>query len=60
MTGVMVNVLAIATFVIGLQGALKVEKSLLFVISLAAGTVIGTIIDIDKYVAINCGGGDIV
>ena len=50
MTGVMVNVLAIATFVIGLQGALKVEKSLLFVISLAAGTVIGTIIDIDKYV----------
>lgn len=49
-TQAMMMTLGLATFVIGLQGALKVEKHLLFVISLALGTAIGTIIDIDKYV----------
>lgn len=42
--------MGIATFIIGLQAALKVEKTLLLVISIAVGTAIGTIIDIDKYV----------
>lgn len=42
--------MGIATFIIGLQAALKVEKTLLFVMSIAVGTAIGTIIDIDKYV----------
>ena len=50
LTQAVMMTLGIATFVIGLQGALKVEKSLLFVISLALGTALGTIIDIDKYV----------
>ena len=42
--------MGIATFIIGLQAALKVEKTLLLVISIAVGTAVGTIIDIDKYV----------
>lgn len=42
--------MGIATFIIGLQAALKVEKTLLLVMSIAVGTAIGTIIDIDKYV----------
>ena len=50
LTQAVMMTLGIATFVIGLQAALKFEKSLLFVISLALGTAIGTIIDIDKYV----------
>ena len=46
----MMMTLGLATFVIGLQGAIKFQKSLLLVISLAIGTAIGTIIDIDRYV----------
>ena len=49
-TKAMMMTLGLATFVIGLQGALKFEKPLLLVISLAVGTAIGTIIDIDRYV----------
>ena len=33
--------MGIATFIIGLQAALKVEKTLLLVISIAVGTAIG-------------------
>lgn len=50
LTNAVMMTLGVATFVVGLQGALKFEKSLLFIISLALGTAIGTIIDIDKYV----------
>ena len=39
-----------ATFLIGLQGALKVEKTLLLIFSISIGTAIGTVIDIDKYI----------
>lgn len=49
-TSAVMTALGLATFLIGVKGALKVEKELLFSISLALGTVIGTIIDIDKYV----------
>lgn len=49
-TSAVMTVMGIATFIIGLQVALKVEKTLLLVISIAVGTAIGTIIDIDKYV----------
>ena len=42
--------MGIATFIIGLQAALKAEKTLLLVISIAVGTAVGTIIDIDKHV----------
>lgn len=49
-TSAVMTVMGIATFIIGLQAALKVEKTLLLVISIAVGTAVGTIIDIDKYV----------
>ena len=49
-TSAVLTAMGIATFIIGLQAALKAEKTLLLVISIAVGTAIGTIIDIDKYV----------
>lgn len=48
-SAVMVS-MGVATFLIGLKSALKIENSLLLVISIALGTAIGNIIDIDKYV----------
>ena len=48
-SSVMVSI-GVATFIIGIKDALKTEKTVLFVISIAIGTVIGNIIDIDKFV----------
>lgn len=42
--------LGAVTFIIGIQGALKGQNSLVLVMSIAIGTMIGTIIDIDKYI----------
>ena len=42
--------LGVVTFIIGIKEALKYEKTLVFVLSIAIGTLIGNIIDIDKYV----------
>lgn len=41
--------MGLATFFIGIQGALKGEKTLVLIISIVVGTIIGTIIDIDRY-----------
>ena len=42
--------LGLATVVLGIQGAIKSENTLVLVISLALGTMIGSFIDIDKYI----------
>lgn len=42
--------LGIVTFIIGIKTALKIQNELLLTLSVAIGTAIGTIIDIDKYV----------
>ena len=45
-----VTSLGVTTFFIGIKGALVGEKTLILVLSVAIGTMIGTIIDIDKYI----------
>lgn len=49
-TSAVMMAMGIATFLIGLKGALSAEKTLLLIFSIAMGTAIGTIIDIDKYI----------
>lgn len=41
--------MGLATFFIGIQGALKGEKTLVLIVSIVVGTIIGSIIDVDKY-----------
>lgn len=48
-SGAVMQAMGLATFFIGIQGALKGEKTLVLIISIVVGTIIGTIIDIDKY-----------
>ena len=49
-TTAVMSAMGLATFIIGLKGAITVEKTLLLIASIAVGTAIGTLIDIDKYV----------
>ncbi len=42
--------LGAVTFFVGIKGALVGEKTLVLVVSIALGTMIGTIIDLDKYI----------
>lgn len=49
-TSAVMVAMGIATFLIGLQGALKCEKTFLLILSIALGTAVGTIIDIDMHV----------
>lgn len=41
---------SLATLIIGIQGSLVGKESLVMIISLVVGTIIGTLIDIDKYI----------
>ena len=49
-TTAVMSAMGLATFIIGLKGAITVEKTLLLIASIAVGTAVGTLIDIDKYV----------
>lgn len=45
------SVMGLFTIFIGIKGALVGEKSIVCILSLVIGTAIGTVIDIDKYIA---------
>lgn len=49
-TTAVMEAMGLATVFIGIQGALKGEKAIVLIISIVFGTVVGTFIDIDKYI----------
>lgn len=46
------NVMGLSTLAIGIQGAIKTNNVIALILSMAIGTAIGTLIDIEKYITI--------